>query len=132
MSHDASKVSTRHIIVKETREIHSGRNKLGEAFTLNQVIATKVDGTPIEENLRTFDDLPLNEVVVVEVTPFVLEGSGITSYTLKKKAPSKTDKAMDDLKARVQRIEKHLGLAGNSSPLIPPDVPPPPPIRDEF
>lgn len=124
MPYNESKSSDRQIIVKQAREITRGRNKTtGEEYVMYQVIATKPDGIPIEQNLRTFDELPLNEVLDVTVTPFTSEQWG-TSYTLKLKGQTKQQKEMVELRRRIERIEKQLGISGSVDG--PPGPPPPP------
>jgi hypothetical protein len=122
-----------NLIVKETKAIHQGTTRTGDAYTMYQIVATKPDGTVIDQNLRSFEDLPRDEVLTVTVTPFHSDTYG-TSYTLKRKGQSKASKAVDDLRARVERIERHLNLTTNPSPQSPPpppqqqqQAPPPPP-----
>jgi hypothetical protein len=113
--------------MRETREVHHGRNsRTGDDFTLYQIVATKPDGTLIEENLRSFEDLPRDEVLPVEVTPFVSDQYGM-SYTLKLRAKSKQGQKLDELEERIARIESHLGLESNSSSQQPGPPPPPQP-----
>jgi hypothetical protein len=127
--YEESKSRDTQIIPKQVREISRGNSRTtGEPWVMWQVIATKPDGTPIEKNgeplnLRTFDELPLNEVVNVTVTPFTSEQFG-TSYTLKIKGQTKQQKEMAELRERVRRIEERLGL---SSEVAGAPKPPPPP-----
>lgn len=122
--HDATKVFETAIIVRETREIHHGHQG-GKSFTLYQVVATKPDGQPIDLNLRAFEDLPRDEVMPVEVTPFVSEQYG-TSYTLKPKAKSKQSLKMEELEQRVAAVERAIGLTPDSSSTVGSGPPPPP------
>lgn len=122
--HDATKVFETMVIVRETREIHHGTQG-GREFTLYQIVATKPDGTAIDLNLRSFEDLPRDEVLPVEVTPFVSEQYG-TSYTLKTKGKSKQRQKMDELEARMTVVEKMLGITPDSSSELQPGPPPPP------
>jgi len=122
--HDATKVFETTIIVRETREIHHGHTG-GKDFTLYQIVATKPDGTNIDLNLRSFEDLPRDEVLPVEVTPFVSEQYG-TSYTLKTKTKTGQRRKMEELESRLEVVEKMLGLTPNSSSEVQPGPPPPP------
>jgi len=122
--HDATKVFETTIIVRETREIHHGHQG-GKDFTLYQIVATKPDGTNIDLNLRSFEDLPRDEVLPVEVTPFVSEQYG-TSYTLKTKTKTGQRRKMEELESRLEVVEKMLGLTPNSSSEVQPGPPPPP------
>jgi hypothetical protein len=124
--HDPTKVFETSIIVKETRAIHQGRNgSTGEEYTLYQIVATRPNGQMIDLNLRSFEDLARDEVLPVEVTPFVSEQYG-TSYTLKAKAKSKARQELEQLASRVERLERHLGLTSDSSSDLAAGPPPPP------
>lgn len=129
--HRHNKTRTTSIIVKQTTAIKSGRSRNGDAYTLYQVIATKPDGTPIEDaqgnplNLRTFDELPRDEVVKVAVTPFTSDQYG-TSYTLKREGVSKLEKEVQSLRERVAQLERHLGLQAPGAPPPPPSTQLPP------
>lgn len=122
--HDANQVFETAIIVRETREIHHGTQG-GRDFTLYQIVATKPDGTAIDYNLRSFEDLPRDEVLRVEVTPFVSEQYG-TSYTLKTKAKTRQKLKMEELEQRIEVVEQMLGITPNSSSEEQPGPPPPP------
>lgn len=128
--HQNDKTQTRFIIVKETREISSGRSQNGREYTMWQLIATKPDGTPIEQNLRSFEDMPRGEVLEVAVTPFVSQQWG-TSYTVARKDKSELHKKVEELTARIARLESVLNITepvyveGQSS------APPPPPATPD-
>lgn len=136
--HQNDKTQTRFIIVKETREISTGRSQSGREYTMWQLIATKPDGTPIEQNLRAFEDMPRGEVLEVSVTPFVSQQWG-TSYTVARKDKSELHKKVEELEARIARLESMLNVTepvyveGQASgpppvPVTPTSVPPPPTI----
>jgi hypothetical protein len=120
------------IIARELRHIKTDTGKSGHQYTLWQVIATKPDGTEIEQNLRTFDELPLNEVIEVTVESFQAS-SGATSYTVKPKRAGLPD-SVDDLRLRVEKLESHVfgrttetpTQAATVTPPPPPPAPPPP------
>jgi hypothetical protein len=126
--HRTEKTRTTFIIVKETREISSGRNaRTGQDYTMWQLVATKPDGTMIPQNLRAFEDMPRGEVLEVSVTPFVSEQWG-TSYTVARKDKSKLHSDFDALKARVERLEKLLNVTEETTGAPPPPAtagPPP-------
>lgn len=131
MTHQATKTWQTKIIVRETREIHRGTNpKTHEPYTIWQIIATKVDGTPIGDmNLRAFDNLPRGETLTVKVTPFHSEQYG-TSYTVQLAEKTQTQTEVERLTERVRRIEERLGMDGSSSagqPLHSAYTSPPPP-----
>lgn len=124
--HLNDRTQTRFIIVRETREISRGRSQSGREYAMWQLIATKPDGTPIEANLRSFEDMPRGEVLEVAVTPFVSEQWG-TSYTVARKNKSQLHSDLESLERRVAAIEVKLGIDPGTSGLIPGQGPPPPP-----
>lgn len=74
---------TRQIIVLDLKHIKSGTTSGGEPYTLRQVRATKLDGIPIDLNLRTFDDLPKDIPITVTVEKFSSQRGYGDSYTIK-------------------------------------------------
>lgn len=121
--HRTDKTKDTQIIVRECNAIKSGPGRDGGAgWTMYQLVATKPDGTPIPQNLRTFEEIPTHEVVDVNVTPFTSEQYG-TSFTVKLKAPSKSQLEIEELKQRLEIIERQLGIQVGG----PPRTPPPPP-----
>jgi hypothetical protein len=120
-THQDDKTFETKIIVKECKVIHSGNQRSGGTYTMYQLIATKPDGAPIPLNLRSFEDFPLNEVVDVTSTPFVSESYG-TSYTIKRKGLSDSEREIENLKKRLTAIESKLGITpgGSSAPAVPP------------
>lgn len=132
--HDHNNSHRTQIIVKEIKEISSGRRpNSGEHYTMYQLIATKPDGTVIDLNLRTFDEIPTNEVVDVHVTPFNSERYG-TSYTIKPVGKTQQQSQLEEVMKRLRVIEERLGIqAPGTPPLTPqgaPPVTPPPPVND--
>jgi hypothetical protein len=125
------------IIVKDTKQLHSGRTKAGGQYTIWQIVATKPDGVPISHNLRAFGDLPRNEVIEVECELYRSEQYG-DSYTVQRKGgsnSSKLAKDVSDLQRRVGELEMRLGellrderpSAATPPPTPPPSPPPAPP-----
>lgn len=113
------------IIVKELKHIHSGTTKAGSDYTIQQVIATKVDGTAIDLNLRTFDELPKDEPIEVTVEKFESPQYGI-SYTIKPAGKSGgMGKSIDELRGRVVKLEAQVAELMRGQPA--PSVAPPPP-----
>lgn len=71
----------RQIIVTELKKLSSG-TRSGEPWTIYQVRATLADGRVIQDmKLRTFEDLPRDQVISVEVEPYNSAKYG-QSYTL--------------------------------------------------
>lgn len=144
---------TTKIIVTEQKQIHKGRNRNGGEYTIWQVIAQKPSGEPIPEgmNLRSFDELPKNQVIEVEVEKYTSAQYG-TSYTVTQKGKrrgsglaKRVDELFNGMKrlhARVEVIERHLNLGADQpavaaqgppaapSPAQPPAQPPPAPASD--
>lgn len=120
------------IIVTEQKVIHSG-NKNGRDYTIYQVIATNRNGQLIDLNLRSFDELPKNQVIKVEVEKYDSEQYGV-SYTVTlegKKKSSGLGKVVDDLKARVKTLEERLAaverrVTGSAPPQQAPSAQAPP------
>lgn len=123
--HQNDKTRDTQIIVRECNPIKSGTSDGGGTWTMYQLIATKPDGTPIPQNLRTFDEQPLHEVIDVAVTPFVSETYG-TSYTIKRRGVPKSQLEIEDLKRRLEAIEAKLGIQVGGQSLRPPPPPPSP------
>jgi hypothetical protein len=103
------KPHTTEIIVTEQKVIHSG-NKNGRDYTIYQVIATNRNGQLIDQNLRSFDELPKNQVIKVDVEKFDSEQYGV-SYTVSlegKKKSGGLGKVVDGLRDRVSALEARL------------------------
>jgi hypothetical protein len=101
--------SVREIIVTEQKVIHKGQSN-GRDYTIYQVIATNRNGQLIDQNLRSFSELPKNQVVKVEVEKFESEQYGV-SYTVSlegKKKNSGLGKVVDGLRERVSALEARL------------------------
>lgn len=131
----------RKLIVRELRKIHTGRTKAGAEYVVWQVVATTPDGRPIDVNLRTFEELPRNEVIECTVELFKSEQYG-DSYTLKQLGRRSTKDELKALEARVAKLEQTIYMrddpytnqGGHAAPpqpttqaQPPPPAPPPPP-----
>lgn len=120
------------IIVKELRHIHSGTSKGGQPYQIQQVVATRQDGTMIDKNLRTFEALPKNEPIEVTVERFQSEEYGV-SFTVKPAGKSGgVGKSLDELRGRIvtleEKVEKIQRVQANApAPTAVPAPPPPPP-----
>jgi hypothetical protein len=73
-------MSTRRLTVLETKALKSGTGANGKPWTIYDVTAVGEDGAPIEEKLRSFDEL--HGTVEVEIERVEHEKYGV-SYTLK-------------------------------------------------
>lgn len=124
----ADKQTTR-LIVKELVHIKTGKTNKQVEYTIWQVRATKPDGTPIPQNLRTFEELPRNEVIEVTVDTFDSEQYG-RSYTLKQVGRKSTRDEISELRKRIEVLEKAV-LGGGGPPCAAPVAAPvqqPPPV----
>lgn len=125
----AEELPRRKLIVRELRQIHTGRTKKGAEYIIWQVIATSPEGVAINQNLRTFEELPKNEVIEVTIEVFNSEQYGV-SYTLKQVGRRHTKDEINELKTRVEALERAVYAQGASLPpaAAPPAPPPPPPV----
>lgn len=98
------------IVVTEQKVIHEGTNRNGGKYTIRQLIATNRNGQLIDLNLRSFDELPLKQLITVEVEKFKSDRFG-DSYTVTlegKKKGAGLGKKVNDLEARVKTLESQL------------------------
>jgi hypothetical protein len=107
-----AEANVRELIVTELKFVTSGTTRKNEPYTLWQVRATKPDGSVIPDmNLRTFEELPLNEVIKVRIDVHHSEKWNTTSYTLfridgNQKRGNAHVEALETLKARVSWLEQ--------------------------
>lgn len=127
------------IIVRELKEISTGKTNSGADYTLYQVRATKPDGTEIQGNLRTFDSgLPIDEVINVEVEKFTSEQYG-ESFTITMKKPNQGERIekleslvkeqgqqIETLKAQVEDLKTKIAPPPERPPTVPADNGSPP------
>lgn len=97
--------SEREIMVLRMEVARTGRHTNGGAWNLYTVHANELDGTPIAETLRTFDDL----VGAVRVTfePYMDKGA-VSHYTVKR---AKTAESI-----RASRNKARAAVMGESAP----------------
>jgi hypothetical protein len=112
---------TRRIVVREQKEIHKGTRN-GRDYVIYQVIATTDTGVPIDQNLRSFQQLPKNQVIEVTVERFESAQWGV-SYTLstQKKGDAAVGKRIATLERTVEALSKRLeALENGASAAAPP------------
>ncbi len=135
---DTKTLRTRRLIVRELRQIHKGQTTKGQQYTIWQVVATTPDGRAIDHKLRTFEELPKNQVIECTVELFKSEQFG-DSYTLAQVGKVTLEEKVNLLTDRLRRLEEHIygqgaGSAPQSQPApppAPPSAPPPPPPPTE-
>lgn len=111
----------RTIKVERLEIIKSGNGKKGQ-WILFKVHATELDGTPINDELRTFDGnlgVGTDGIVTVDADAFTQDGE-IKNYTLKAVKPSggvdpqDKDGRIGELESRVTKLERQLkAIIGN-------------------
>jgi hypothetical protein len=107
------------IVVRSQREIAKGSNDKGP-WTMYSIEAERADGTFIADQLKTFESLPLDEAIEVEVTPRHSEKYG-TSYTVKPckggQIASSGAETSRDHERRITDLEERMGaLEAQSAP----------------
>lgn len=81
-------------------------SNLKSGATLYKVFAVDEDGSPVEQELRSFQELPEGELVEYEISRYDSQDYG-TSWTLKR-APQQTGKRVAELERRVADLESRL------------------------
>lgn len=97
----------RKLKITSRKEITSGTSeKDGKSFTwtLYEVEATDEAGSKVEQKLKTFADLPMNELVELEVERQEHETHGV-SYMLKKPRQNVSREEFNELVSRVEKLE---------------------------
>lgn len=117
----------RKLIVREQKEIHKG-TRSGRDYVIYQVIATTEGGVPIDQNLRSFQQLPKNQIIEVDIEKFDSPQWGV-SYTLstKKSGGEAVGKRIDGLERQLAELTKRVGaLEGGPARTAPPATTGPP------
>jgi hypothetical protein len=91
--------------------VYSGINTRGDDYTIYEVQAAKETGEVVDQKLRSFEELPVGEVLDLTVTPFKSEKHGL-SYTLarKNKPAGGSSRKVEELTAFVGAIDERLKL----------------------
>lgn len=101
-----------------------GVNKNNKAFTLYEVAVVGEDGEPIMEEFKSFEMLPIGELVEYEVEREDHEKYGV-SYLLRLPPGVKAGKKpnlkaeIDELRQRVARLEAQAGALTGTPPAAP-------------
>lgn len=86
--------------------VYSGEGKQGP-YTLYKVEALTEEGAPIEQELRSFDDLPAG-LDTYEVEPYDAGPKHGMTFTLKPQKGKSLGKKVDELRERVDTLEKQV------------------------
>jgi hypothetical protein len=91
--------------------VYSGVNTRGDDYTIYEVQAAKETGEVVDQKLRSFEELPVGEILDLTVTPFKSEKHGL-SYTLarKNKPGGGSSRKIEELTAFVGAIDERLKL----------------------
>lgn len=94
------------------RPTYSGRNTRGDAYTIYEIEAADAQGVTIKHKLRSFQVLPIGQVIEVTVTAFNSEQWG-KSYTLHPKNAPKLDSTarINELTGEVESLRSELERA---------------------
>lgn len=102
------------LTITSCEAVHTGNNRNGNPYTIYEVMAMDEAGAPVTENLRAFDDLPLNELLDCEVERYESDAHGVT-FTIYPKAKvarkaggapkGGLGKSVDELRERVNKLE---------------------------
>lgn len=118
-------MSQRRLTVTSCDVKFEGTSKSGKDYTLYEVAVVDEAGDPIMEEFKSFDMLPIGELVDYEVEREDHPTYGV-SYMLKlprgMKAAARPNTRADieDLRQRVARLESQVGsLNGTSEPVSP-------------
>jgi hypothetical protein len=112
-------VSTRNLTVRSCAPRYEGTSASGKPWTLYEVAVVGEDGEPIDEQFKSFDFLPIGELVAYEVEREDHPTYG-TSYLLKlpkgaRRPPKPNLQAeIEELRQRIARLESQVrSLAGD-------------------
>lgn len=115
-------MSTRNLTVRSCNVRHEGTSASGKPWTLYEVAVVGEDGEPIAEDFKSFENLPIGELVAYEVEREDHPTYG-TSFLLKlPKGARRPPKAnlqaeLAELRQRIDRLESQVrSLAGDPPP----------------
>lgn len=91
---------------------YHGKHPNGHEYTIYDIEADKEDGTPVQEELRAFEELPIGEpldlnVVKYEDGSFTLSRRGGSGNAAKIKS---LEGLVGELVGRLQKVEQALGM----------------------
>lgn len=113
------------MIVREIKPLATTKTNHGNEGTLYEVFAVKEDGEAITESLRTFEALPLDQVIEVDSKRYEHTRYGV-SYTLKRVKKGGGGgggggglaNSVDQLRQRVDGLEQQMAEATSRLELL--------------
>lgn len=117
--------------------VYTGKNQAGGEFTIHEIEACKETGETIEHKLNSFEDLPVGEVLDVNVTPHNSVEHG-RSFTVSRRGRVSTTaqlkelrEIVDSLVLRVSDLETRLRPQAERPPEAQPQQQAPPAQRSQ-
>jgi len=109
---ERSKPQQTRLRITACASVYHGEHPNGHKYTIYEIEAAKPDGTPVEQRLRSFEELPVGEEIDLSVVKYQDESAGI-SYTLSRRGGSgnaakikKLEQVVQDLTARLEVVER--------------------------
>lgn len=96
------------IKIIDCRPVYHGTNVKGDSYTIHELKATNVEGTLIDQKLRSFSALPVGQLIDVTVVPFESpeHGKSFTIYPANK--AESTTQAANDLRAEINELRTNM------------------------
>lgn len=85
----------------------TAKNARGDTYTIYELTAFKEDGSEINEKLRSFENLPLDELIEVTVTPYNSEKYG-RSFTIAQRNRPNSAQLIRELKTTVLKLTERV------------------------
>lgn len=106
MADEKPKARPTRLRITACNQVYVGKNARGDEFTIYEVEASKADGSPVEEKLRSFENLPL-EVLDLNVTRYASQKYGL-SYTLSRRTKPNRDQQIAELNDKIDALSARL------------------------
>lgn len=109
-------------------QVYHGQNARGDQYTIYEVEATRENGAPVRERLRSFENLPL-ELIEVMVVPYRSAKFGI-SYTLSRRNRPNSAERIAELTQRADGLDRVVAELKSRLDALEGKPPPDPPGDD--
>lgn len=93
--------------------VYHGEHANGQTYKVHEIEAEKLDGTPVGENLRSFESLPVGEEVDLNVVKFNHSTYGL-SYTLSRRGGSTSAAKIKALEEQLRDMASRLAIVENA------------------